>query len=82
MDRAEKKDNECAKEKSAAPQIAINCELSTAATRYFATQSGPCINLRITRGCRQGCQIFLDTIYQKGGKHNRLPQHYQHWHKV
>jgi hypothetical protein len=25
----------------------------------------------------QGCQIFLDTSYQNGGKYTRLPQHYQ-----
>jgi hypothetical protein len=25
----------------------------------------------------QGCQIFLDTIYQNGEKYTKLPQHYQ-----
>jgi hypothetical protein len=28
-------------------------------------------------GCVQGCQIFLDTIYQNEGKCTKLPQHYQ-----
>jgi hypothetical protein len=31
--------------------------------------------LRFTR--KQGCQIFLDTTYQKEGKYTKLPQHYQ-----
>jgi hypothetical protein len=26
---------------------------------------------------KQGCQIFLDTVYQNGGKYTKLPQHYQ-----
>jgi hypothetical protein len=25
----------------------------------------------------QGCQIFLDTIYQNGEKYTKFPQHYQ-----
>jgi hypothetical protein len=25
----------------------------------------------------QGCQIYLDTIYQNGGKFTKLPEHYQ-----
>jgi hypothetical protein len=25
----------------------------------------------------QGCQIFLDTIYQNGGKYTKLPLNYQ-----
>jgi hypothetical protein len=25
----------------------------------------------------QGCQIFLDSTYQNGGKYTKLPQHYQ-----
>jgi hypothetical protein len=25
----------------------------------------------------QGCQIFLDTIYQNEGKYTKLPQNYQ-----
>jgi hypothetical protein len=29
------------------------------------------------RGQKQGCQIFLDTIYQNGGKHTKLPPNFQ-----
>jgi hypothetical protein len=29
-----------------------------------------------TGGLMQGCQIFLDTIYQNEGKYTKLPQHY------
>jgi hypothetical protein len=25
----------------------------------------------------QGCQIFLDAIYQNDGKYTKLPQHYR-----
>jgi hypothetical protein len=28
-------------------------------------------------GWRQGCQIFLDTIYPNEGKYTKLPQHDQ-----
>jgi hypothetical protein len=27
--------------------------------------------------CDQGCQIFLDTIYQNEGKYTKLQEHYQ-----
>jgi hypothetical protein len=30
----------------------------------------------------QGCQIFLDTIYQNGGKYTQLPLNYQNCHKI
>jgi hypothetical protein len=33
----------------------------------------PCLS----GGGGQGCQIFLDTIYQNEGKYTKLPQHYQ-----
>jgi hypothetical protein len=28
-------------------------------------------------GREQSCKIFLDTLYQSGEKHTKLPQHYQ-----
>jgi hypothetical protein len=33
--------------------------------------------ITVGNGVAQGCQIFLDTIYQNVGKYTKLPQHYQ-----
>jgi hypothetical protein len=38
-------------------------------------------NDRNTRQAR-GCQIFLDTKYQNGGKYTKLPQNIANVHKI
>jgi hypothetical protein len=37
--------------------------------------------LRVS-GAKQGCQIFLGTIYQKGGKYTKVPQNMPNVHKI
>jgi hypothetical protein len=40
---------------------------------YFCISEAENCEPRETPGARQGCQIFLDTIYQKGEKYTKLP---------
>jgi hypothetical protein len=59
-----------------------SCLSSTASQPLQNQASLRCPSSFQSRQCRQGCQIFLGTIFQHGEKYTKLPQNIPNYHKI